>query len=274
LGLLCFFLLSKQATVRPRELTWIEVEPAMTPEALKKAQDAANKNQIVQTEKAKRVDKAIPNSYLGEQNQVVDRETVNANHTTTIGKSQNVAKTGHAEKSAGAKSKQAVQATPAIGSLGVPILPPVAKPQADEQVAHEENWADQAGAPQDYIKGMKESNRTALNTKEFIFYGYYQRIRQRLDQAWVPILRERIVKYYNSGRHLASDMEHTTKVVVLLNPQGEITGVKVVSESGTRDLDEAAVSAFNQAGPFPNPPRGIIGANGTIEIPWEFVLRT
>jgi TonB family protein len=275
LGLVCFLMLSRQAAVRPRQLTWIEVEPALTSDAMKKIQDALkNKNQIVQTEKGEKTDKAVPNAYLGEQNQTVDRQTVSATHNTTMGKSHDVAKATSETKKAGEKSKQVVQAAPAIGNLGVPILPKAGKPKSDEQVAHEENWADQGSAPQDFVKGVKESDRTALNTKEFIFYGYYQRIRERLDRAWVPILREKLVKYYYSGRHLAAEMDHTTKVVVLLNPRGEITGVKVVSESGTRDLDDAAISAFNQAGPFPNPPSGIIGSSGIIEIPWEFILRT
>jgi TonB family protein len=69
-------------------------------------------------------------------------------------------------------------------------------------------------------------------------------------------------------------MEHETKVVVILNKGGDVVQVKLVSESGTRDLDDAAIDAFNQAGPFPNPPKGIANASGVIEIPWEFVLHT
>ena len=82
--------------------------------------------------------------------------------------------------------------------------------------------------PEDYVKGMKESDRTALNTKEYVFYGYFQRIRERLDRAWVPILRDRLVKMYRMGRSLASDMDHITQVIVVLNPQGEIMRVQVV----------------------------------------------
>jgi protein TonB len=121
---------------------------------------------------------------------------------------------------------------------------------------------------------LKQSEKTALNTREYMFFGYYQRIRERLDRAWVPILREKLVRFYRSGRQLASDMDHTTKVVVTLNQLGEIVRVQVVSESGNNDLDDAAIKAFNRAGPFPNPPRGMVGNTGQIEIPWEFVLKS
>jgi protein TonB len=121
---------------------------------------------------------------------------------------------------------------------------------------------------------MKESDRTALNTKEYQFYGYFQRIRQRLDRAWVPILKEKLASYYRQGRQLASDMDHITKVVVILNENGEIVRVKIVSESGTRELDDAAVNAFNQAGPFPNPPHGMVDTNHEVQVPWDFILKT
>jgi protein TonB len=48
--------------------------------------------------------------------------------------------------------------------------------------------------------------------------------------------------------------------------------VQVVSDSGVRDLDQAAVEAFQEAAPFPNPPSGIVDSDGTIKIRWDFIL--
>jgi TonB family protein len=275
LGLLCFLLLQKQSMVHPRQLTWIEVDPAISPAQKKALDDDKRKNQVVQTEQGQQVKNAKSDAFLGEHNQTVDRETVSSSRTTAMGKTQQVAKnSGDAKKKSAQKAKQETQAAPVIAGLGVKMFPTPSQPKSEEETARNENWADQASSPQDYVKGIKEGERTALNTKEFVFYGYYQRIRERLDRAWVPILREKLVKYYNTGRHLAAEMDHTTKILVVLGPTGEITAVRVVSESGTRDLDDAAVAAFNEAGPFPNPPHGIIGPDGKIEIPWEFILRT
>ncbi len=145
---------------------------------------------------------------------------------------------------------------------------------------HEQNegnaprWATPGTRPEDYVKGMKESDQTALNTKEFLFYGYFQRIRERLDRAWVKILRVKLALYYNSGHQLANDMDHTTQVLVVLNRTGEIVRVELVNESGTRALDDAAIEAFNQAGPFPNPPKGMTDVNGEVRVPWDFILKT
>ena len=42
----------------------------------------------------------------------------------------------------------------------------------------------------------------------------------------------------------------------------------------THDLDEAAIRAFNRAGPFPNPPNGLLQETGSVDIRWDFILRT
>jgi protein TonB len=266
-------LMTKRATDRPaHSVTWIEVEPLKKNESARKQEDLQTRKQIVQTEKGQQVAKPAPDSFLSEHNQTVDRETVNKNKLIEMGKGRG--------KSAAQEQQQAKaepHAVPTLRDLGIRVVPKAtATPDTAEQAENRDRrWADTGGnLPQDYVKGLKESERTALNTREFVFYSYFQRIRARLDQAWVPILRQRLIKLYFNGRQLASDMEHTTKVKVVLNGQGEIIRVEVLSESGTHDLDEAAVSAFNEAGPFPNPPHGIAGLNGLIEIPWEFILRT
>jgi len=51
-------------------------------------------------------------------------------------------------------------------------------------------------------------------------------------------------------------------------------GKVVAQDIAELHLADAAVKAFNQAGPFPNPPQGIIDSSGEIKVPWEFILRT
>ncbi|CAM6054221.1 unnamed protein product [Sphagnum tenellum] len=135
-------------------------------------------------------------------------------------------------------------------------------------------WATPGVRPEDWVSGMKESDQTALNTREFRYYSYFQRIRERLDHAWLPILKEKLRVYYYSGKKLETEIDHVTKVMVVLNAEGEITQVLVLEESGTRELDSAAVMAFNKAGPFPNPPVGMMDAKKEVRIPWDFILKT
>jgi protein TonB len=181
----------------------------------------------------------------------------------------------HPRAQAAAPTRPAI---PALGNLGVAMLPSQRPNDAEAQKLgpqeDDRRWATASQAPQDFVPGVKEGDRTALNTKEYVFFGYFQRIRARLDHAWVPILRAKLTRFYRAGRQLASEMDYRTRVLVYLNSKGEIIRVQMVSESGATDLDDSAISAFNEAGPFPNPPKGIIDRNGEIQIPWEFVLKT
>lgn len=245
--LACLLLKRIQPTKPTEEVTYIEVEPKP---------NKKQESRIVQTSPAERVEKS-DSKFLSWQNQQADRETVSRNKEIKMG----------SESRAMKSSKSSPK--PTLSHLGIPLLPPASQPHPNES-----NWATPGTRPEDFIPGMAESDRTALNTQEYRFYSYFQRIREQLDRAWVPILRQKLVAYYQSGRQLASDMDHTTKILVILNAEGEIVRVQMVSESGIRDLDEAAVSAFKKAGPFPNPPRGMIDANKEVRVPWDFILKT
>jgi protein TonB len=79
---------------------------------------------------------------------------------------------------------------------------------------------------------------------------------------------------FRQGRSIASDQDRITKLLIVLNPSGILMKVQVVSDSGVRDLDDAAIEAFKSAAPFPNPPQGIVDPDGTVKIRWDFILES
>ncbi|MGK5087221.1 energy transducer TonB [Bdellovibrionota bacterium FG-2] len=280
--MVCATLVQKRATHQfSNDLRWVELDftPPPVKEKIKQIQEASKeeskiRHQVVQTSIGERVEKALPDAFLGERNQRVVEEKVS--------KQKNIL-AGGAQAQSPQEAHQEVRPErfdkPLVG-LGLRVIPSQKEIQEIEKARRDTTrWANfgSEALPQnaeDYVKGFKQSDKTALNTREYVFFGYFQRIRTRLDLAWVPILREKLVKLYHSGRQLASDMDHVTRVRVVLNNHGEIVKVQILGESGNHDLDEAATRAFRQAGPFPNPPKGIIDQKGEIEIPWEFILRT
>lgn len=282
IALICAFLLSQRPAVNTTPpLTWIELEPILkAPKPAVSSAENKLRKQIVQSEPGRLTKTPSKDAFLGEKNQEVDRETVSRDHTTVLGQTASSAKPSRKrERNADAEARERLAGELSgprpLARLGLPILP-LAREKAlgPESQGLQPEWATPGVRPQDYVPGLKESERTALNTREFVYYGYYQRIRERLDRAWIPILREKLIRYYSGGRKLASEMDYTTKVMVVLNGSGEIVRLQILGESGTRDLDDAAIRAFNLAGPFPNPPVGIADLNGEIQIPWEFILRT
>lgn len=129
-----------------------------------------------------------------------------------------------------------------------------------------------ASQTNDYLKNAEPSLETLLNTREFVYFTYYQRIRSQIRQFWEPSIRAKVKKIFNEGRSIASEKDHVTRVIIVLNKQGELMRVQVIGQSGVKDLDDAAVEAFRAAEPFPNPPKGIVEKDGTIKINWDFIL--
>lgn len=134
--------------------------------------------------------------------------------------------------------------------------------------------AQDSSTSTDKLNDVDQSLMTQLNTKEYKYYGYYTRIRQQLNQWWQPKVKEKVTKLMSKGRTIASDQNKNTKVIIVLNDVGSLMKVQVLGASGVRELDDAAVEAFRQAAPFPNPPKGIVDADGTIKIRWDFIVES
>jgi len=129
------------------------------------------------------------------------------------------------------------------------------------------------GASDDRLKGVDDGDRTILSTREFKFFSYYHRIKELLRQHWKPNVERRLTRMYEKGRTVGEN-EMVTRLQVLLSPEGRISKISRVTSSGIEEIDEAAIEAFNRASPFPNPPRGMLDADGFVRINWDFILKT
>jgi protein TonB len=125
----------------------------------------------------------------------------------------------------------------------------------------------------DFIQDMKLGDFTKVNTQEFKYFGFYNRIKYKLEKYWGQNIEAQAQRIMKSGRSIASDKNHLTSLVIQINRLGEILNVKIKSTSGLRELDQAAIKSFNQAGPFPNPPKGMI-KNNIATLEWGFVVNT
>lgn len=217
---------------------------------------------IVQPSQGEETKEAKKNSYLSDRTRTVQEEK----SATMIG-----------SKAAGSPTRALNQDQAhkkvTVSDLGVKI-----NTNARESQENRKNWASnslgEAVQGGQYIQGLKQGETSALNTKEFIFFSYFERVRKQLDQTWQPLVRSQIERIYKSGRHLASETDFVTRTMITINQRGEIVRVQLLQESGAIDLDAAAVNALNKAGPYPNPPKGLLDENGNAQIRWDFILKT
>jgi TonB family protein len=128
-------------------------------------------------------------------------------------------------------------------------------------------------ASNDYLKDIPTDDSVNLNTVEFKYYGFYLRIRQKLEQFWGRSLHETAARFAKDGRQVSAGMEHVTALRVTLNASGDVIEIEVLGASGVKELDEAAIESFNEAGPFPNPPKDLI-VDGKVTLEWGFVVQS
>lgn len=127
-------------------------------------------------------------------------------------------------------------------------------------------------ANNDFVEELPLGDMTRLNTVEYKYYGFYYRIKQRLEQYWGDSIQKKAAKLWRSGRRMPASENRITSLEVTIDHTGKVVAVNVKGSSGIRELDEAAIESFNRAGPFPNPPKGMV-KNGQARIQWGFVVK-
>lgn len=266
----------------PRKISEVElVDPEELLNALKRQNQKDPKGQIVeQSENA--INDEVPEDarFLSRHNQKVIRET----QAAVRGKFKNSDGTqGQNRKS----SNQRLQADatdellrdnngigpskkPKLKDLIPSFKPSQPSPEKNHEVAG--GSGDGPSATDDHLKNVETGLQTLLSSREFVYYSYYNRIKDKLRQYWEPKIKEKVERIIRQGRTIASDTDRITRVVIILDQTGTLVKVQIISPSGVKDLDDAAVEAFRAAAPFPNPPKGIVDADGTIKIRWDFIL--
>lgn len=127
----------------------------------------------------------------------------------------------------------------------------------------------------DMLKDVAAGAETHLNTREFIYYSYFNRIKRQLHQRWEPLIHSKVKTIVKKGqeRELASSEMKLTNVVFTLDDHGVIKRIQIATTSGLEDLDDAAVEALQAVGQFPNPPKDLV-IEGFVKIQWSFILES
>jgi TonB family protein len=114
----------------------------------------------------------------------------------------------------------------------------------------------------DDLRELDEDTLARLDTREHHYASFFNRLRSRVLQYWDPQAAHDAVDPHHSR---FGTKPRTTTLWIQLDATGAITKLAVARDSGTDHLDEEAIRAVNAAGPFPNPPDGLIDATGHID---------
>ncbi len=129
-----------------------------------------------------------------------------------------------------------------------------------------------SGSPSlDYVENVPEGEGTFLNTKEFKYATFFIRVKDSVQDYWIENFRREYRRRDPTGRIFGA-RDRITLLAIVLDDEGQLSSVRVAESSGLDFLDEAAVQAFRQAQPFPNPPQGIVESDGSIRFNFQFVV--
>jgi TonB family protein len=121
-------------------------------------------------------------------------------------------------------------------------------------------------APNDALEDVEKGEGTYLNTREWKFASFMNRVKQAVSAKWDPNGR---LKDKEPQRQLLAP--RNTVLAVALRPDGSIADIFVMKPCGIDSLDREAVAAFERAAPFPNVPEALID-NGYVRFQFGFTL--
>lgn len=224
-----------------------------------------NKRQIVQSEDSA-IRKKMDASFLSDKDRFFDRQTRS--------RKNGIFKVGESNR----KSLKQGRKNISLNDLGSVVGENPFK-KAAQDYTKAKNGLDSkkhdstVSSTNDYVEDVPLGDVTNLNTTEYKFYGFYHRIRQKLEQFWGATLQEKAQAMVKNGRRVPVSEELITALRITLDSKGEIIAIKVLGTSGIKELDDAAIESFNEAGPFPNPPKDLI-VDGQVTLEWGFVVKS
>lgn len=241
------------------------------------------KKQIVATSQNGNKIKPKNSRFSGMTDQEFDRQTIaksiGAFKEAGAGESKSIAKSEAKNDKPQAKKKKEILSLSNLGFSGLERFektePEVksATPEVKSGVSSGNPNFEGIASNNDFVEDIPLGDVTNINTTENKYYGFYHRIKQKLEQSWGSSIQARATKLYKSGRRIPASGNLITAITVILNDKGNILDIKIDGSSGIRELDQAAIESFNKAGPFPNPPKGLL-VDGRAVIQWGFVVKS
>lgn len=279
-----------------KELISVNIEDNVMKVKLVTKKSLSNPQQIVNTEEANNDRTPEEAKFLGKKNQMFDRQTKAANvgsfkqagqgvkNGFQLQKYKKMAEVKKQQKKKVEKKAVKKDFSKALKKIKMSDLAMDAKKDMKVKKAAPtptmaalglQNGNHQStglSASSDFVEDLPLGDMSHLNTQEYKYFGFFDRIRKKLEQHWGYSLRKKARSMMNRGVRIPASENKITSLKITIDSLGNIVEVLVKSTSGVSELDDAAIESFNKAGPFPNPPKGMI-VNGQATIEWGFVVK-
>jgi TonB family protein len=123
------------------------------------------------------------------------------------------------------------------------------------------------GGSVDHLENVENGDETALSAKRWVYASFFNRLKRQVAQNWDPAT---VWRRRDPTGTVFGFKTRVTEVRVSLTRKGGLEKILVTTPSGVVELDDEAIRAFRSAGPFPNPPDGLIQKDNLITFAFSF----
>ena len=119
---------------------------------------------------------------------------------------------------------------------------------------------------------VKIGSFTALNTDRHLYYSFYSRMEEAIRYRWENYVKAALYEYETGAQKLQPKDKWTTRLEIILEPDGTFERAMMSEGSGVKSFDIAPVQAFREAAKFPNPPHEMVKDDNKIHIYFSFTI--
>jgi TonB family protein len=124
-------------------------------------------------------------------------------------------------------------------------------------------------APNDHLQDAEEGEGTFLNTREWKYAPFFNRVKQNVGMHWDPNVQ---LRQRDPTGAIYRGKDRYTLVTVTLDQKGAVQDIQVEKSSGLDFLDMEAMASFQRAQPFPNPPPGLLDGDSKVRFSFGFFM--
>lgn len=123
------------------------------------------------------------------------------------------------------------------------------------------------------VPNLAKGEFTFLNSDFSTYASFYNRITPKIAYTWGNNIDD-IALFPHMREKLRKKLRWATRFELILDKLGHFNKIIIINSSGSEELDQAAVDSLRDAGPYLNPPTGMIEKDGMVHILGEFTVYT
>ncbi len=215
------------------------------------SEDSEHRRQVPSKEKNEDKTETKTTRFFSDEKQQFEKETI----------AQNFGQTNN-QKFVG--KKETDDNKPTETTDGPNFMPIPKQGQAQEERQSTVNFS---------VPNLQKGEFTFLNSDFSTYASFYNRITPKIMYNWGNNIED-VAMFPHMREKLRQKLRWITRVELILNKKGDVKDVMVIHSSGSVEMDQAIKDALTTAGPYLNPPTGMIEADGLVHILGEFTVYT